>query len=361
MHPDISRQIISTEIVKQRIGTMFPDCAILDQQLRFVAVSQNILDATGYSRGELLQKSVSCFSRTVDLQSFVIEKLRFGYFADEHFEIHDKIGNPITYSVSGFYLGLISDTNGLIVLRFKNQDEISQIHDSLESKTAEIDRFVYVSAHALRGPLATMKGLINLAKTYDKSDELTFLIDQLHLYSEKLDDKLHKLIYFAESDKGYEASSRQISLPEVVKQLDSSIQDCHVDHRINFRCISGDEKIRFENGEVVLSLLRNLVYFFCQQVKDCSNELTLDVHSSEHSIEVVLYAKGFVPSNLLKAKLSAINFSYSEILNYPELINYYAVKKIVFKLRGDIQFVLTQANEVTVLIVIPKEVKLSAK
>jgi light-regulated signal transduction histidine kinase (bacteriophytochrome) len=359
MSADISQTLLPMHVIKHRIGAIFPDVIVLNNEFRVVAMSQNILDGIGYGREELLNRSVRCLSRNTDLEQQLKEKLRQGYFVDEHFEIHGKSDKAIHYTISGFYLGIISDTNGLIVLRLRNQDEINLQHDKAEAKTAEIDRFVYVSAHALRGPLATMKGLINVARTYSTTDELTFLTNQLEQYAEKLDDKLHKLIYFAESDKGHEAPSKTISLGHLLHEIEATIINSHIDHQVNFSCMASDKSMAFENGEVLLSLFRNLIRFFCHQQKEYKNELKLDVHSNPDMTEIVLQAKGFLPNDLLKAKLSAVGFSYSEILNYPELINYYAVKKIVFKLRADIQFVLSEGNDVTVLINIPGDVQLS--
>ena len=59
-------------------------------------------------------------------------------------------------------------------------------------------------------------------------------------------------------------------------------------------------------------------------------------------------------SDLLREKLSTTNFGYSEILLHQELVNCYAAKKIIFKLRGDIHFVINAIHEVVILITIPR-------
>jgi PAS domain S-box-containing protein len=356
---EIIRGVISTAIVKQRVGTIFPDSVILDNGFRFVSISQNILDATGYTREELVDLPFSAFSKTSDLIELLKEKLKGGYFADEQFEIHRKDGNTLIYVMSGFYMGVVTDVNGLIVLSMKNINEVQMTHNILEAKTAEIDHFVYNSAHKLRGPLATMKGLINLAKSHDNTEDMRFIIGQLDHYAEQLDDKLHKLIYFAESDKGYEASSRNIFLQELTDRLTKSINDCCVDHPVRFKCTSESPSQVFENGEVVLSLLRNLAIFFCQQPKQQNCSIQMDVHASDAAIEFLLHAQGFLPGDLLNAKLSVRHFAYSEILNYPDLINYYAAKKIIFKLRGEMHFVLSESQAVNVLITLPRNIQLS--
>src|SRR5882672_6902194 len=99
---DITQTIISDADIRQRIGTIFPDSVILDNQFNFLSISQNILEATGYSRTELHGKCVSVLSNSSDLKGQIEAKLRPGFFEEEPFEIRSKIGNTILYGVSGF-------------------------------------------------------------------------------------------------------------------------------------------------------------------------------------------------------------------------------------------------------------------
>jgi hypothetical protein len=355
---DITQRLISRSDIRQRIGSIFPDSIILDNQFNFVSISQNILEATGYCREELHGKSVAAFSRKNDLKKLLQEKLLHGFFEEEQFEICKKNEGSIIYGISGFYMGLIAEINGIIVLKFKNLDEINLMYDRLEAKTTELDRFVYLSAHALRGPLATMKGLINLSKTTTSPAEQNFIMSQLDIFADKLDDKLHKLIHFAESDKGYESSVHELSIEAVCEALKKSISESSVDHPVQFQHEEIDQTLILENGEVVLSLLRNLVLFFCNQSKVKDNQLLMDIHSSASATEFFLSARGFTLEDSVKEKLITSNFGYSEILNYPELINFYSAKKIVFKLRGDIQFIISSSG-MFVLITVPRGTKLS--
>lgn len=351
---DITQTIISNEVIRERIGSIFPDSVILDSHFNFISVSQNILEATGYTRSDLKGKSVSMFSHGDDIQKLLEEKLRPGYFVEEQFEIRKKNEGTIRYSVSGFYLGLIADINGMIVLKFKNLDEINLMYDRLDAKTTEIDSFVYLSAHALRGPLATIKGLANLARSTKKQEELDYIVQKIDVFADQLDDKLHRLIYFAESDKGYEAPEQDLSLQSICEALMANIREASIDHPAHFACSTLDQSLVLENGKVILALLRNIVLFFCQQSKHPDNLLIFDLHSNASATEIIIRAKGFQLNAELTEKLSNINFGYSEILHYPELINCYAAKKIIFKLRGNIQFILTPSQEVVVLMTVPR-------
>ena len=356
---DITQTIISDADLLKRIGSIFPDSVILDSRLNFISISQNILETVGYKRAELYGMPVSLLSKSSNIHELIGQKLQPGYFAEEPFEIHTKVGDTIMYGISGFYLGLISEVNGLIVLKFKNLNELSQMHAQLEAKTMELDRFVYLSAHSLRGPLATLKGLINLAKLSMNPEEMEFLIQQMDSFAGKLDDKLHRLIYFAESDKGDESQVKELSLQSVCDALKITIQEASVDHPVHFHCLSGDLFQLFENGETVLSLLRNLALFFCQQPKEAANQLMIDTHSNLGTVELILRAKGFLLNDSLEGRLSNTNFGYSEILQYPELINCYAAKKIIFGLKGDMQFIVTPSREVIALMTVPRNTQLS--
>ena len=353
LNDDVTRSIISLVDIRSRIGSIFSDSVILDNQLNFVSISQNILDATGYDRNELSGHSISRFANTYDLRNLLQEKLRAGFFEEAHLEIVSKESVKIMYSISGFYSGLITDINGLIILKFKNLDEITLTYEKHNAKIAELDNFVYLSAHALRGPLATIKGLINLSKSSMDIDEIRFFIQQMECFAEKLDDKLHRLIFFAESDKGYESPDQDINFQSICQVLADEVKAVSIKKTINFDCAPIDSTFRFENGEVTLSLLRNLISFFCQQPMRHDNMLMLEARNHQHTIEINLRARGFALNDSITSKLKATNFGYSEILHYPELINCYAAKKAVFRLKGDLQFILSTTGDVTVSITIP--------
>jgi PAS domain S-box-containing protein len=350
--PIYSNQVSRQDILL-RIESFFPDSVLLDSHFKILSISQNILEATGYTREELYGNSISCFSFGYDLKKQIAKKLTSFFFEEEEFEIWTKTGRIITYSISGFYLKMITDVDSTIVLKFKNLDELSVMQRKAESNGIDLDNFVYMSAHSLRGPLATMKGLINISKTCDNKEEMTFLLQQLDSFAENLDDKLHRLIRFAEADKGHESTVQDLTLKDVSESLTATILEGNLNHPIRFRCETYDQSIVLENVQVVLSLLRNLVLFFCHQPKEPDNQLTLDVHPKYNSTEIILRAKGFVLTNSIKERLKTTNVGYSEILNYPEMINFYAAKKIIFRLSGKIEFILTPLQEVVVFMIIP--------
>jgi nitrogen-specific signal transduction histidine kinase len=355
---DITKSIISTFEVKNRIASIFHDCVILDPLFNVVTVSQNILETTGYTGDDLQGKSISVFSSTFDLRKLIEEQLRSGYFDEQYFSIECKNGEQMPYLIKGFYMGLIADVNGLIVLKFKNLNETHRINTELTAKTKELDEFIYASAHALRGPLATLKGLIHLAGTSKEKEELDFLIKQMGVFAERLDERLHQLIYVSEADKTPQLATEDMDIKSIVKALSICVSEASIDFRVDFRCPAIDQNQVFQNGNIILSILNNLMLFFCQQPKKRDNKLVFDALSSSSATEIMIRSKGFIFNESLIEKIKNVNFRYSEILNFPELINYYAAKKIMLKLNGTVQFLLIAQDEIVVLLTVPQETQL---
>lgn len=350
---DITQQVIKTDDIRQRISAFFPDSVILDNQFRFIAVSQNILDSLDYKLSDLYQQSINILSQNVDLKSLVEQRLKAGYFEQEKFKIRARNSRMVGFSVSGFYFGLIADVNGLIVLKCKNNDEINLIHEKLELKTAELDAFVYMSSHALRGPLATIKGLANLARITKDPKEIDFLIQQIDFFADKLDDKLHRLIMFAETDKGSEHPSGSVPLYTICEKLSVLAVEGSVDFPVKFTYDLQDKSILVENSEIITNLLKNILQFFARQPKSIDNQITFDSLKSLSATEFIFRGRGFTITDEVVSKLKTLNFGYSEILDHPEFIDCYAAKKIVMRMRGNVQFILDPSRELVVLITLP--------
>lgn len=351
---DITRSVISSESIRQRISSIFPDSVVLDNQFRFVSVSLNILEATGYSMSDLRGNSLALFSTSNNLQEEIESRLRRGYFEEERFEISAKNSTRIAYGISGFYLGLIADISGMIVLKFKNLEEINLMYAQLDAKTEELDRFVYLSSHALRGPLATIQGLLNLARISNDINEIKDLNAKIDTFASKLDDKLHRLILFAESDKASESGNGPLGFQTMCELLHTEMLEPAFGHAVKFSYVPQEQFLIMNQGQVVLSLLRNLVNFIFSLEKTNECHLTFDALSNTSAVEIIIRAKGFKTCREISEKLQIVNSGYSEILSYPELVNCYAAKKIVFKLKGNIQFIVTPPAELVILITLPR-------
>ena len=116
----------------------------------------------------------------------------------------------------------------------KNNNELTKVN-------AQLDSFIYRASHDLRGPLATMKGLIHLLKDYENYDYK--VMDGMNQSIDKLGNTINKLVAFS----GNTQRDIQIKLIDLHKLINESIDSMkyhenydlasisiHIDPTLNF-------------------------------------------------------------------------------------------------------------------------------
>jgi PAS domain-containing protein len=172
--------IAESDIVK-KLATIFEDSIILDGRFQVVMASNPTLHTLGYTLEELQGQSISRLGRAdEDLQPLLQAALGTGFFEEIVISLQTSNGKSVVFGVSGFYLGLISDLNGYIVLKLKNLDIIRQLNQ-------------------LRVPVSTIRGLIHVLKNHPDDTALGLLADVLEVNATQLDDRLCELLHLAES------------------------------------------------------------------------------------------------------------------------------------------------------------------
>lgn len=195
--------LIAESDIVRNLATIFEDSVILDGRFRIVMVSHPILRTLGYTAGALEGQSISCLGGAGEaLQPMLQAALGAGFFKEIVVSLLTSSGQAVVFGLSGFYLGLISDYNGYIVLKLKNLDIVRQLHQQLAENRSALEDFVYRTSHDLRGPVANIRGLIHLLKNRPDDTELGLLADMLEASATRLDDRLIKLLY--QADLGYQ-------------------------------------------------------------------------------------------------------------------------------------------------------------
>jgi PAS domain S-box-containing protein len=351
---DITRSVISAGNMRKELTNIFTDSIILDNASHVVSISKKISEFLGYSDIELIGRSMFTLLADQKEESLLAEKLQTGFFEEWPVQLRTLGNRGVMYSVSGFHLGLISDIDDLVVLKLKNLEEIKQVYDKLEAKEHEIDDFVYHSAHSLRGPLATLKGLINLSQVCEDKAELDALIYKMAVFAQRLDDKLSKLINFAESGKAPDIETTKISLKSLGDKLRAFVERESIAPSIQFVQDFHDPNELIEKSDLVFGVLLNIASCCLQQARKEESELFLKSSVNQSFWEFELRTRGIKITQVQKEKLENVNFGYVNILNEPELANLYAAKKIVLKLDGSIRLSFPSSEESCVHILVPR-------
>ena len=191
---EISSEVLTREFVASKLSLIFEDSIILNSKLVIVAASQCAADLFKCSTVELVDRSLNFLTKDADLASEVGYLLRNGYFRGHCFELMDKRGKVFSAKVSGIYLGLISDFNEFIILTVKDMNPTYKLIKKLKTKEAILENLVYRASHDLRGPIATVLGLVNLAKMRQDDSEIDKLFELIATHSKLLDQRLNTLV-----------------------------------------------------------------------------------------------------------------------------------------------------------------------
>src|SRR5690348_1248715 len=143
-HTDITCKLISERTIRTNLTSIFTDAIIVDDTFNIAAISESISKMTGFGSSELEGKSLDHLSPSNSLQDALKKKLINGFSEDGIVAtIKTKSNGFTSCQFTGFYLGLISDFSGLVVLRVKQLDEITHLNKMLENSRNELDEFVY--------------------------------------------------------------------------------------------------------------------------------------------------------------------------------------------------------------------------
>ena len=226
-------------------------------------------------------------------------------------------------------LGQIVDISS--IKDFENQ--LKQNNKELTKLNKELDAFIYRASHDLRGPLATLKGLVNVHRMQGVEDDIT---DGMSSSIQKLENVITELVEFSHnSQKAIE--NREM---DIARLIDDSISGFsphpHFD-RIDFRVeVVGGAKL---NGDarriapIVNNLLTNAISYHDLNKK--RPFIKVKCKSSPSGLDLVVEDNGRGMSEDVIDRAFDMFYRGSELSNGSGL-GLYLVKEITDKLSGTV-------------------------
>ncbi len=331
-HPEISGYLISEEEIKQRLASIFVDSIVLQSDYRIKVVSKNLEDLLEYTSAELHDKSIDFISTHNDFRKVIERELRRGFFEDVSLELTTRSNLNLRVSISGFYLGLISDINGYIIIKIKISEDPAFLQRELYKKTRELDAFIYRTAHDLRGPLATVKGLINLIKIRKDDTEINELVKLIEIHADKLDERLFKLLYLADTDETPHPPRGCVDFSHLKDALRSTLaNNCELDS-ISLRITAPKNEVWGLNEFLVTAFANNLLLYVLSLPITNKNEILIGFAVKDNHLKIKMKASGFTVNPQVRKAIERPSFMYNDMLSYPLLVNYYAAQKVAMHL-----------------------------
>jgi light-regulated signal transduction histidine kinase (bacteriophytochrome) len=326
---------------------------VTDNTLKISIVSENILELLEFSQEEVKGKSLDYLALNNELSGELHQLLDNGYFEGRTISLQTKTRRKIDFIISGFYLGLISDLNGAVIFTLKGVDQAEILKQRLQSQKAEIDKFIYRAGHDLRGPLATIKGLVNLLKIRTNNHEVDHLVSMIDSHANILDERLFQLVYLThvEDDQIY---TEKFDPTCIETRLRKIIEKNAFIDLLELNVAAPETFTPGVNCESIYGLIENLLlYILYLPMTSRNNRIFCKVSKRDKGLKVTVGAIGFMINDQLINALNVPDFTYTDLVKYPQMINYYTAQKRAEKLHTTIKVNILSSERQLIEVLIP--------
>ncbi|REJ80845.1 MAG: PAS domain S-box protein [Bacteroidetes bacterium] len=151
---------------------------------------------------------------------------------------------------------------GMLIRTWGVQTEITdrkQTEKELLESNRELDTFFYKASHDLKGPLASVMGIVNLARLENPDNHLHQYFDLIEKSIRRLDNTLLDLIELARTRKGNSKIS-DISVQQLVDEVFSSLSHLPRFEKVRTELQIGADAMIRADKILVLSVFQNLIH-----------------------------------------------------------------------------------------------------
>lgn len=349
-----------------KLNSFLSDSVILKLNYDIQAVGSDVELMTGFTSEELCGQPLSHLCADHALLQNIKREIGQGYFEGIATSLLDARNCPVKVHISGFYLGLISDINGYIILKVKLLEDSTFLKKELVTKKQELDSFIYRTAHDLRGPIATIKGLVNLMKIRKGNHEVDELTSLIEVHANKLDDRLFKLLYMADENSDAEECNGIVHFPSLKHALKDTLENNFQVGNTAFDFYASNDTLYYINERRLTRLLNNvLLYVIGLPIETLPTlgafTISIDFEVLTNKLKVRIRTRGFLASDEIKEILDQPVSLYNDILNHPFLFNYYVAQREAKKLHGLLLIDFPRHSEQILSLTIPFDYSLAIK
>jgi len=183
--------VIKTEEEYRKLSYMFPEYIFLDRNYCITLAGRTIEELLNYNYGTLRNKNINFISYKNDLKSAFMIQITGNFFEWRTYLLKGQHNEGVQVEICGFRCHLRPSISPIAmrVRISRNQLEPASI--------PALDKLTYWMAHNLRGPLATIQGLINLARIRKDNTEIETYLNYMSTHAQRLDEKIHQMIRIA--------------------------------------------------------------------------------------------------------------------------------------------------------------------
>jgi nitrogen-specific signal transduction histidine kinase len=187
--------VIRTEEEYRKLAYMFPEYLFLNSDYSICLAGRTIEELLNYGYGFLRNKSINILSDVDDLKSSLMIQIAENFFEWRSYGL--KASNLVSVPVElcGFRMKQTRTMISPIAIRVRRSRSYLE-----QTSTPEMDKLAYWIAHNLRGPLATIEGLINLTKIQKIDPEVDTYLTYMSEHAQLLNERIKLIMRIADKE-----------------------------------------------------------------------------------------------------------------------------------------------------------------
>jgi len=231
---------------------------IFDKQFKINQINSKALELLNYQENELLSKDINfLFKEKKDALNFRKKLLKNGkiYNKESHFLLSTGEDLPVAISVSE--ISAPGEKPKGYVLLAKDLKQFYIFSDALKKKNTELETFVYKVSHDLKGPVASLMGLLDLVLNGKDDDKLLYL-DMMKQSLQKLDKSIISLLNFTLANKT-DLETSNIAIRGLIEDILGTLQAFPGRKDVQFTIEIEDTLLIKSVPEMLTSILQNFL------------------------------------------------------------------------------------------------------
>ena len=334
----ITDSIINNQFIENNLINIIPSSILLDTHNNIVAVSEEVCQLLSISLHNVKNKNITEVLLTKD--SKLEKELDFmrsnGFFNSKRITIQNKYQRKVEVELSGFYLGILSDFSDYIIIGVRDVDKIRNYKKLLDEKASDFNELVYRTYHDLRGPAATIKGLVNISNYNQNIGEYKSLINLIDESTNVLNERLSNISLIF--DNGFMNNRKRLDLnSENIKSFVLGItKEKLAEADIDIIIDSSDLDEMMIKSEVFQKVLRYSINGFLSlhKVQDKKVKMRIAFTSDPENFLFSFEFEGFSGQSDLFEKAIGIKQKFSKLINDESEINFYLLRNLIQNYKG---------------------------